>query len=49
VIREIEAGATYTVTRRGVPVAQSGPLHDDSGPPSETCIPGGSTGVVEYS
>jgi len=31
VIRDIEDGETYTVTRRGVPVAQIGPVRDDAG------------------
>jgi prevent-host-death family protein len=30
VMREVEQGETYTVTRRGVPVARLGPITDDS-------------------
>lgn len=30
VIRAVEAGETLTVTRRGVPVAQIGPIADDA-------------------
>lgn len=30
VMREVERGEVYTVTRRGVPVARLGPITDDS-------------------